>query len=88
MTTAVEITGLTKNYGAFRALDDLSLKLPAGKIVGLLGENGCGKTTLLKAVLAGAMKRSGPATSPSDGHRSGRGKAIVSFLPEQRRFPG
>lgn len=51
---AIEIQGLTKTYGANRAVDNLDLSLSGNQIVGLLGQNGCGKTTLLK-VLAGVL---------------------------------
>src|SRR5699024_11699294 len=47
-TTLVEATGLRMTYGATTALDGLDMTLAPGQIVGLLGENGCGKTTLLK----------------------------------------
>ena len=40
----LKATGLVKNYGGTRALDGLELELPQGKIVGLLGPNGSGKT--------------------------------------------
>ena len=43
----VEVVGLTKSYRATPALRDYSLSLEAGHIVGLMGPNGCGKTTLL-----------------------------------------
>ncbi|HEV8205226.1 MAG TPA: ATP-binding cassette domain-containing protein, partial [Acidimicrobiia bacterium] len=41
---AIEVAGLTKHYGAVRALDDLSLTIEAGEVFGLLGPNGAGKT--------------------------------------------
>ncbi len=44
----VATTGLMKSYGAVKALAGTELALYPGQIVGLLGENGCGKTTLLK----------------------------------------
>lgn len=50
MTNAIEITGLCKNYGDFR-LDHVDLVVPGGSIVGLIGENGAGKSTTLKAIL-------------------------------------
>lgn len=50
MENLIEITHLCKQYGAF-SLNDVSLTLPAGSIVGLIGENGAGKTTTLKALL-------------------------------------
>ena len=43
------IDGLTKSYGDRRALDDLSMDVPAGEVVGLLGPNGSGKTTATAA---------------------------------------
>lgn len=47
----LEISHLTKKYGAKTALEDVSLTIPQGQIVGLFGENGAGKTTLLKCLL-------------------------------------
>lgn len=51
MTSLVEARGVTKRYGDFRAVDDVSFNIDKGKIMGLIGPNGAGKTTLLKAVL-------------------------------------
>ncbi len=47
---ALEIKNLTKNYIDF-TLDNFSLTLPSGCITGLIGENGAGKTTVLKLIL-------------------------------------
>lgn len=52
--TVVHIRGLHKSYGSRPALDDVDLDLRAGRIVGLMGQNGCGKTTLMK-VMAGLL---------------------------------
>ena len=62
---AIEISALTKVYGspAVRAVDDVSLSVPAGSVFGFLGPNGAGKTTTIK-ILAGllaATVRAGPA---------------------------
>jgi ABC-2 type transport system ATP-binding protein len=51
MTAAVCARGLTKHYGKSKAVDDLSFEIQPGRIVGLIGANGSGKTTTLKAIL-------------------------------------
>jgi spermidine/putrescine transport system ATP-binding protein len=47
---ALEITGVTKAFGDFVAVDDLSLTVPSGSFFALLGPSGCGKTTTLRMV--------------------------------------
>jgi ABC-2 type transport system ATP-binding protein len=54
VNTLIEATGLTKRYGDFAAVDNVSLSLRAGEIVGFLGPNGAGKTTTMK-MLTGLM---------------------------------
>lgn len=85
-TTLVEVSGLAMRYGPVTALDGVDLTLASGQIVGLLGENGCGKTTLLK-ILAGVMtgytgdvRIAGHAPGPES-------KARVSFLPDTSFLP-
>ena len=51
MTSLVNARGVSKHYGAVRAVDDVSFEIEQGKILGLIGPNGAGKTTLLKALL-------------------------------------
>ena len=51
MTSLVSARNVSKNYGAVRAVDDVSFDIEKGCITGLIGPNGAGKTTLLKAVL-------------------------------------
>jgi ABC-2 type transport system ATP-binding protein len=77
----VQIGSLTKRYVTTTALSDVTLELPEGHIMGLLGPNGSGKTTLMK-ILAGLVS----PTSGSvlvDGVAPGvETKAVVSFLPD------
>ena len=51
MTAVISARGLSKHYGKTVAVDNVSFDIPAGRIVGLIGPNGSGKTTALKAAL-------------------------------------
>jgi len=51
MTTIIEAKALSKRYGTLFALDGVSFNVQSGRIVGLIGRNGAGKTTALKAIL-------------------------------------
>ena len=51
MSAVIAAKGLSKRYGKQLAVDNISLEIPAGRIIGLIGPNGSGKTTTLKAVL-------------------------------------
>lgn len=60
MEYAIETHGLTKRYGDFYAVDNLEIKVPAGKVYGFLGRNGSGKTTTIRMIM-GIIK-------PNKGH--------------------
>lgn len=51
MTAIITAKNLSKSFGTTKALDDASFEISAGRIVGLIGPNGSGKTTTLKAIL-------------------------------------
>ncbi|OGK19214.1 hypothetical protein A3D80_02185 [Candidatus Roizmanbacteria bacterium RIFCSPHIGHO2_02_FULL_40_13b] len=57
--TVLEVHNLVKDYGSFRAVDNLSFSLPKGKIVGFLGPNGAGKTTTIQILLGITSATSG-----------------------------
>ena len=52
MEKIIEIQNLTKSYGKFKAIDNLSLYVEKGKIFGLLGPNGSGKSTTINCILS------------------------------------
>ena len=78
----LKATGLTKSYGGIRALDGLELELPQGKIVGLLGPNGSGKTTFLK-IAAGLLTPSAGELTICGQKIGPETKAVVSYLPDK-----
>jgi len=52
----IEVTSVGKDFGGFRALDDISITVDSGEFFGLLGPNGAGKTTLMR-ILTGQLKQ-------------------------------
>lgn len=58
MSTVIEIENLTKKFGDVTALEDVSLRIEGGKIYGIIGRNGSGKTVLFK-LIAGYLKPTG-----------------------------
>ena len=48
---AIEVMGLTKKFGEFTAVNDMSFEVPRGEIFGFLGPNGAGKTTTIRMLL-------------------------------------
>jgi ABC-2 type transport system ATP-binding protein len=80
---ALELRNVTKTYGTFTAVDDLSFVVPAGCVYGFLGPNGAGKTTSLRMILEIIRPTSGSITvlgSPSALAVRGR----IGYLPEEK----
>jgi ABC-2 type transport system ATP-binding protein len=82
----LECKNLTKSYKKNHpVLDNLNLTIPSGKIIGLLGSNGCGKSTLIKLVSGLLQADSGEILV--DGMPIGdKTNAIISYLPERTYF--
>jgi ABC-2 type transport system ATP-binding protein len=83
MDFALKLGGVTKRYGAFTAVRDLSFQVKRGSILGFLGPNGAGKTTTLRMILGLVAPSSGrvEVLGETDG-RSLRNR--IGFLPEER----
>lgn len=82
MNNIIEIRDLTKIYRNKRALDRVSLSIPSGRVVGILGPNGSGKTSLIK-ILTGILRQSSGEVL-IDGKTPGVcTKSIVSYLPDR-----
>ena len=82
----LECRNLTKSYKQnFPVLKDLNIVIPKGRIIGLLGPNGCGKSTLIKLVSGILQPDSGEILV--DGLPVGeQTKALISYLPERTYF--
>jgi len=86
METLISIRSLTKKYGGKPALDNITLDIPVGCIVGLLGPNGSGKTTLIKILNDLLHNYQGSVTI--DGHSPDEyTKSIISYLPDRGFLP-
>lgn len=82
----LEIKNLNKSYGKKQALTDVNLNLERGRIVGLLGPNGSGKTTMIKLINGLLTPNSGSITV--DGNKIGKDSRIaVSYLPDKTYLP-
>ena len=96
MTNALTVSGLTKTYQDF-VLDQVSFSVPSGSIVGLIGENGAGKSTTINAALGLIQKEAGqvsvlgkdrldgphrgPSPSPKGGGKFANLKAVRPWPP-------
>lgn len=83
--TVVEIKNLTKRYGEFTALDDLSISIDRGQILGFIGPNGAGKTTTIKILVGLSRPTSGSATiAGADCVKDARRiRKLVGYMPDK-----
>ena len=81
MAQLLQLHHVTKTFNKKTAIDDLTISLPEGKIIGLLGPNGSGKTTLIKLINGLLQPDKGEVVI--DGyHPSVPTKKIISYLPD------
>lgn len=73
---SIQVTDVTRSFGDFKALDNVSISIEKGEFFSLLGPSGCGKTTLLR-IIAGF-------DTPDSGDVKFDGKSILSLPPEKR----
>lgn len=84
----ISIEHLTKSFGKFKALDDISLSFERGQTISLLGPNGSGKTTLIKSILGlvipekGTIKINGSEIRTHWAYRS-----QIGYMPQIGRYP-
>lgn len=85
---AIHTVGLSKAYGAVRAVDDLSMTVPRGEIFGFLGPNGAGKTTAVKLLTGLSNPTSGRAWLLGKPVGDVATRARIGYLPELFRYQG
>ena len=83
MTAALTLDSVSKRYGEFQAVSDLSFEVPKGSICGFLGPNGAGKTSTIRMILGLQPATSGriEILGADDGRRV---RDRIGFLPEER----
>lgn len=84
MTALIEIEGLTKRFGAFTAVDDVSFTVARGEVVGFLGPNGAGKSTTMRMLAGFMLPSAGTARICGEDvvERPVAAKRQLGFLPE------
>jgi ABC-2 type transport system ATP-binding protein len=84
----IEISGLTKVYGSFQAVTDLSFRIEPGEVLGLVGPNGAGKTTTLRCAVGIIPPTRGDITVCGHSMTADpvAAKRNVSFMPDEPRL--
>ena len=88
MSTLLEVNKVVKQYGDYVALNEVSLTVPKGSIYGLVGSNGCGKTTILKHIMKVYKQDDGSITF--NGEEVVEGSDIIKdfyFVQDTLYFP-
>ncbi len=78
--TVLQVRNITKSFGGIRAVDDVSFEVRRGEILGVIGPNGCGKTTLFNCIL-GQYRADGGSVEL-------HGRDVSSWRPHQRSKAG
>ena len=83
MSDALILEGVTKRYGGFTAVDDLSFTAQPGQILGFLGPNGAGKTSTIRMII-GLMAPTAGRIEVLDADDARKVRDRIGFLPEER----
>ena len=82
MNSVVEIRGVSRRFGDVRAVDNLTLSLGTGEIMGFLGANGAGKTTTIKMLLGLIRPTSGTVSVLGGDPSDAKVRAKIGYMPE------
>ncbi len=82
--TAIQLRGVTKMFGAVKAVDNLSLDIPGGSIYGFIGRNGAGKTTTMRMIVGISHPDSGSIQVFGREMAASAPTGVAGYLPEER----
>lgn len=80
MKTVLQVEGVAKHFGGIRAVEDVSFDVHEGEILGIIGPNGCGKSTLFNCILG--------QLTPTSGRVRLDGQDVTGFTPEEMNKRG
>jgi ABC-type polar amino acid transport system ATPase subunit len=80
MASIIDMKGVTKNFGSFRALDGIDLQVAEGEIVVVVGPSGSGKSTLIRCI--NQLEEHGDGTIEVDGHTVQKGSDLTAIRTE------
>ncbi len=84
----IHINALTKSFGSFKALDDISLNFAKGRTISLLGPNGSGKTTLIKSILGLVIPDKGTISiNDKQIGNDWQYRSHIGYMPQIGRYP-
>jgi ABC-2 type transport system ATP-binding protein len=88
MSSVVEVRNLTKSYGSVLAVNQVNFSIQAGKIYGLLGRNGAGKTTIMQIITAQLFATSGEVKVFGEApYENSRVLSQVCFIKDSQKYP-
>jgi len=83
----IKVAHLTKKFGAFTAIDDLSFEVAAGEAIALWGPNGAGKTTIIRSLLGLLVAEGELRINGFDAQREGKqARAAIGYVPQELAF--
>lgn len=84
----IDIQHLSKKFGKFKALNEISLTLESGQCIALIGPNGCGKTTLIKSILGMVVSQEGKILFKGQSIvRQWQYRQHIGYMPQTGRYP-
>ncbi len=84
----IAINGLSKKFGSYTALDNITLSFNKGECIALIGPNGCGKTTLIKSILGMVIPDKGEIHFNNISiHNQYKYRSDIGYMPQIGRYP-